>query len=73
MNNNDSVIQKKMGLNPVFKKVNESLIDVFCGVGWNQWSRFEVKFENGRGVLKLVKGRPMEKAEFRQLYQEIFT
>ena len=57
---------------PVFKKVNESLIDVFCGIGWNQWSRFEVKFENGRGVLKLVKGRPMEKAEFRQLYQEIF-
>ena len=70
---NHDIETKQMNQKSVFKKVNESLIDVFCGIGWNQWSRFEVKFENGRGVLKLVKGRPMEKAEFRQLYQEIFT
>lgn len=56
----------------LIKKVNESIIDVFTGTGWTQWSRFEVAFDKGRGSLKLVKGRPMDKADFRNLYQALF-
>ena len=57
----------------LIKKLNESTIDVFTGIGWAQWSRFEVKFENNRGTLKLIKGRPMDKTDFRQLYQQVFA
>ncbi len=56
----------------LIKKVNETTVDVFTGVGWNNWSRFNVVFEGGRGSLKLVKGRPMLKDDFKQLYSEIF-
>jgi hypothetical protein len=56
----------------IIRKLDERTIDVFCGLGWNQWSRFEVQFDKGRGSLKLVKGRPMDKVDFRNLYQELF-
>jgi hypothetical protein len=53
------------------KKLNEKTIDVFSGIGWNNWSRFDVAFEKGRLSLKLVKGKPMTKEDFRTLYQEL--
>lgn len=52
----------------IIKKVNEHLIDVFVGNGWNNWSRFEVMFNHGKLLLKLVKGNPMHKEQFQDLY-----
>lgn len=53
------------------KKVNEACVDVFVGAGWSNWSRFNIVFEKGRMSLKLVKGKPMMKEEFKQLYQQL--
>ena len=57
--------------NFVVKKVNETCIDVFSGIGWSQWSRFNVEFQNKRLSLKLVKGQPMRKEDFQSLYKEL--
>lgn len=55
----------------IVKKVSESILDVFCGNGWLQWSRFEVVFLKGRLTLKLIKGQPMSKEMFSTLYKEL--
>ena len=55
----------------VIKKANEKTLDVFTGIGWNNWSRFMVDFQKGRLSLKLIKGQPMRKEAFQQLYQEL--
>ena len=57
--------------NIVVKKSNETTIDVFVDRGWNNWSRFEVSFIKGRLMLKLVKGKPMQKEVFKQLYEAL--
>lgn len=53
------------------KRVGENMLDVFTGKGWTQWSRFEVSFNHNRLNLKLIKGSPMSKADFRQLYEDL--
>lgn len=55
----------------VIKPVNEQLVDVFVGNGWNHWSRFYKSFNQGKLFLKLVKGVPMSKEDFRNLYEEM--
>lgn len=51
------------------KVVNDQLIDVFVGKGWTNWSRFYVVYDKGRLHLKLVKGSPMTREDFNELYQ----
>jgi hypothetical protein len=53
------------------KKVNEKTLDVFVGKGWTGWSRFEAAFNHGKLLLRLVKGSPMRKEDFKQLYEEL--
>lgn len=50
---------------------SKQYIDVFVDKGWNHWSRFEVAFVKGRLMLKLVKGKPMLKEQFKQLYDDL--
>jgi hypothetical protein len=53
------------------KKASETVLDVFTGKGWSNWSRFDLIHEKGRPILKLIKGKPMSKEDFKQLYSEV--
>lgn len=53
------------------KQVNDTTIDVFTGKGWDNWTRFEVSHKHGRLFLKMVKGTPMSKEDFKKLYEEL--
>lgn len=53
------------------KRLGDNILDVFTGNGWNMWSRFEVSFVHNRLHLKLVKGQPMSKADYKSLYEVI--
>jgi hypothetical protein len=55
----------------LIKKASDKVVDVFIGVGWTGWSRFAVEFPHGKLHLKLTKGQPMKKEEFKQLYEEM--
>lgn len=50
---------------------NSNVIDVFTGKGWTNWSRFEVSMQQGKFRLKLIKGVPMIREEFRQLLEQL--
>lgn len=52
-------------------RVNDNTVDVFTGLGWSNWSRFEVEFKSKRLMLKLVKGQPMKKEDFSKLYEDL--
>ena len=52
----------------IIKQVNTTVIDVFTGDGWLNWTRFEI---NGR-VLKKVGGQAMEDSDFYKLYKKVF-
>lgn len=54
-------------IRPVAFKV----VDVFWNKGWDNWSRFEIKYFDGKMQLKLVKGKSMPKELFSQLYSEL--
>ena len=47
----------------VIKKVNQSIFDVFWGIGWDFWARFERQKD---GTLKQVSGRSMPTKLFQQ-------
>ena len=51
------------------KPIAFKVFDVFWGTGWNQWSRFEKKYFDGKLHLNLIKGIPMPKDKFSELYQ----
>lgn len=60
--------KEQLRMFPVAHKV----FDAFWGEkGWEQWSRFEKKYFNGKLHLNLVKGNPMPKDLFRQLYESL--
>lgn len=60
-----------MANNIVVKKADEKTLDVFTGKGWVNWSRFEVHFNHNKLGLKLIKGTPMRKEDYKQLYKEL--
>jgi hypothetical protein len=47
--------------------VGKGLVDVFTGKGWNNWSRFELKDRK----IVLVKGQPVSKEVYKQLWSEL--
>jgi hypothetical protein len=52
----------------IIKQVTTTVIDVFVGDGWENWTRFRI---DGR-VLKKIAGLPMEDADFSKLYRSVF-
>lgn len=57
----------------IHKQVNDTTIDVFTGKGWSNWTRFEVSHKHNKLFLKMVKGTPMSKEDFHQLYETLST
>lgn len=56
----------------LIKRINDTnLVDVFCGNGWTNWSRFAIENQGGRLHLKLLKGVPMKQEDFKSLYQQL--
>jgi hypothetical protein len=56
------------GITVIIKHVNQQIIDVFWDSGWCNWSRFEKKYFGGKLNLALIKGSPMKKHQFKELY-----
>ena len=52
------------------KKVNHNTIDVFLGTGWENWSRFKIKFGKEHNQLFQVKGTRLPRAELTALQQQ---
>ena len=52
----------------LIKEVTPRLIDVFWDFGWNNWARFEKKYFGGKLHLSLIKGSPMKKHQFKELF-----
>lgn len=44
----------------LIKEVSKGLFDVFVGVGWDHWSRFQYQKKS----LLLVKGRPLNRKDY---------
>jgi hypothetical protein len=55
----------------VIKPVAFKIYDVFWGNGWDNWSRFEIKYFDGKMKLNLIKGKSMNKELFSKLYIEL--
>jgi len=51
-------------------KVNHNTLDVFIGTGWDNWSRFKVKFGKEANQLFQVKGTRLPRAELVALQQQ---
>jgi hypothetical protein len=51
----------------VIKQVNQEIIDVFCGQGWLNWTRFEKTYLRGSLMLGKIKGRSLTPNEFKSL------
>ena len=43
----------------VIKPLSDVEVDVFTGIGWNNFSRFKMFWKNKKLKLVLVKGRPV--------------
>lgn len=41
------------------KNVNENIIDVFCGIGWGNWTRFITLRKNGKVFFHKIAGQNM--------------
>ena len=41
----------------VIKRVSKTVFDVFFGLGWENWCRFETTKEKGRVILHKIGGR----------------
>lgn len=52
----------------LIKPAGFKVVDVFWDKGWNNWSRFEIKYFNGKMYLNLIKGASMTKEAFNELY-----
>lgn len=52
----------------IIKQVDKTTVDVFLGLGWEQWSRFKLtpKFP------VLVKGSPMSKEDYQNVKQQLY-
>lgn len=55
----------------VVRPVAFKTVDVFWGIGWDNWSRFDIKYFDGKMQLKLIKGKSMPKDIFSTLYTEL--
>ena len=55
----------------VVKQASDTVVDVFTGKGWSNWTRFEVQHKQGKLHLRLVKGSPMSKEDFHNLYEDL--
>lgn len=53
----------------LIKHVSTTLVDVFVGLGWKNWSRFE-KTDKGP---KLVKGFPVTKEQYKEIKHVFHT
>ena len=51
--------------------VSPTCIDVFTGVGWYNWSRFDIKRIKGKVFLHKVNGKPLKAEEFKELCQHL--
>lgn len=52
----------------LIKPVSKRIIDVFWDDGWENWARFEKKYFGGKLHLELIKGSPMKKHQFKELF-----
>jgi len=51
--------------------LNENVVDVFTGKGWDNWTRFEIKFIKGKVYPKKIGGQAMESRDFQTLLTEL--
>lgn len=51
-------------------KINHNTIDVFIGTGWDNWSRFKIKFGKEHNQLFQVKGSRLPKTEQQALFEQ---
>lgn len=51
----------------LIKFCGKNLFDVFCGKGWDNWTRFEVVANNNRRLLKFVSGASVPEEEMRAI------
>jgi len=54
----------------IIKKVNHNTIDVFIGTGWENWSRWKIKFGKEHNQLFQVKGSRLPKTEQQALFSQ---
>ena len=52
----------------IIKQVSTTVIDVFVGDGWENWTRFR---REGRKLVK-IGGQKMEDSDFTKLYKRVF-
>ena len=65
MTNGTSVVPAP---NLLIKAINKTTFDVFWDKGWDNWARFEKKHFGGKLHLNLIKGSPMKKHQFKELF-----
>ncbi len=58
-----------MSLNKTFevRDCGNNRIDVFCGTGWSEWTRFELKKIRSKVFLSKIGGRPVPQEVFKEL------
>ena len=49
------------------KFVNHNVIDVFFGLGWNNWARFEIRRIKGKVFLNKIAGCPLPNKLFSEI------
>ena len=54
----------------LIKKVNHNTIDVFTDIGWENWSRFKIKFGKEHNELFQIKGNRLQKHDLVVLKQQ---
>lgn len=64
------ISQSKSDTSPksiTLKWVNDRIVDVFRGTGWDNWSRFERRGNH----FKMVDGQPLTTQEYLELKEEV--
>lgn len=51
--------------------VSDSIVDVFTGKGWENWTRFEIKHIKGKVYPKKIGGKAMDSKDFQTLLTEL--
>ena len=52
-------------------KINKNLLDVFCGDGWEKWTRFLLLHKKGSVSFRKIGGVALSPGDMQQLRNEV--